>query len=159
MLTIRLLHVCAGLACLASRHVRRRRSILTTVVRALVTMSVLAGLLSCAAYRAAAPDDPRLAQDAAQPRVRVAGYITSDGSYHRFDGHLTQTADSLVFVRSSSGARLTATASPERVQSVRLEQGVSAPRTVLFGLSLLAFLALGWALVGGPLIDHPPLVA
>jgi hypothetical protein len=138
----------------------RGANILSVVMRAVVTVPFLAGLLSCAAHRVAAPGDAKLEAATEAHRIRVAGYTMKDGSYHRFDGYVTHTADSLVFVQPAGSGRLAAAASPQRVslsqdqvQSVKLEQGVSPARSVLFVMSLLAFLALGWAIVGGNLIS------
>jgi hypothetical protein len=159
MFAKRLFYVCAQLRPHAPQSPHRGANILSVVMRAVVTVPFLAGLLSCAAHRVAAPGDAKLEAATETHRIRVAGYTMKDGSYHRFDGYVTHTADSLVFVQPAGSGRLAA-ATPQRVslsqdqvQSVKLVQGVSLTRSVLFGLSLLAFLALGWAIVGGNLIS------
>ena len=73
-----------------------------------VTVSLLIGLPSCAAHRAAILGDPALESATQVHRVGVAGYTTSDGHYHRFDGHMIQTPDSLVFLRSATPTRFAA---------------------------------------------------
>jgi len=138
----------------------REREILNIFTRALVTVPVLAGQLSCAAHRTAATGDAKLVKDAEHaPGVRVAGYTMNDGSYHPFNGYLVHASDSLVFVRPADSERFRAADPPQRVAlmrdqiaSVRLQEGISIPRSVLFGLSLVAFFALMWAIVGGPFI-------
>jgi len=155
----RLVHVGAP-RCLASRPMRRRAAhILDLFMHTTSIITVVAGLVSCAAYRAVAPGDPKLAGDPAEHRVRVAGYTASDGSDHRFDGYVIETADSLVFVRSSSRTGLTGTGWPQRVslprdqvRSVRVLHGVSPTRSVLFGLSLIGVLVLGFVVAGGDFI-------
>jgi hypothetical protein len=118
------------------------------VLRTGMTLALLAGLNSCAAYRAVMPDEPRLTENAARAGgIIVAGYTTSDGRYHRFDGTLTLEGDSLVLTPRAPVMRVTA-GSPQGVislakadvVSLKLWDGVKTPWKVLVAGSL--FVAL-----------------
>lgn len=128
--------------------VRRPRASLLrdSVLRTGATLALAAALTSCGSYRMVAPADPTLAQKTARAdRVFVSGYTTTDAQYHEFHGYLTVRGDSLILTRPSTPKSGVIAGSPElvvalprdEVYSLKLSDGISIPRTVLLGLSLL----------------------
>jgi len=122
---------------------------------------VLAGSLSCAAHRRAAPGDLLAGSESSPPEpVRIAGYTSTNGRAHSFKGYVTVTPDSLVFARLPMKG-IVPHGSPERVfalprdqvSSVRVVTGVSVGRSLLFGVSLLGFFALTWAFMNFPVME------
>jgi hypothetical protein len=115
------------------------------------TLALSAGLSSCAVHRVVVPADPRLTEKTGRAdRVVVAGYTTTDGRYHRFNGYLALTGDSLVLTHPATSGMGFLASSPESVVvlpregvlSVKLYRGVSIFRSVSLVLSLLVVLAV-----------------
>jgi hypothetical protein len=111
---------------------------------------LLVSLTSCAAHRVVSIGDRSLdTTSGLAHRARVAGYTTSDGRYHRFDGYLRLAGDSVVLVQPSIRSRTLEADSRERtvvlardqVLSVKVAEGVDIPKSVLLGTILATFFA------------------
>lgn len=120
---------------------------------ALLFILLPATLISCAAYRVA--EGPSLTEGNDGSRLRVAGYTTTDGHHHSFDGYLRSAGDSITFVAPPHRSSGLSAVNPERVvilprdqvASVTVQDGTDVPLSILAGTAFVVFFGLMAVLV------------